>query len=208
VSTTDPITVAFAQTGHRFGRRTLFRGLDAVVAPGEVVAVLGPNGTGKSTLLKLVAGLVRPTWGAVTVAWAGRALGPAGRRAAVGYAAPDVLSYRPLTVAENLAFSARVRGLGDDWDREVVGLLGLADRLDQPVAELSSGYVQRVRLALALLHRPPVLLLDEPGANLDDDGHAQVAAVVARQRARGLCLVAANDPRDIAYGTRHFRLGG
>jgi ABC-type multidrug transport system ATPase subunit len=134
-------------------------------------------------------------------------LGPAGRRAAVGYAAPDTQPYRPLTVRENLAFFAAVRGLSAP-DLSVAEDLGLGERLDQSVGELSSGYVQRVRLALALQHRPAVLLLDEPGANLDDAGHAQVAAVVARQREAGLCFVAANDPRDIAYGNRRIQLGG
>ena len=201
------ITLTFTEAGHRFGRRVLFAGLSATFGPGEVVAVLGANGAGKSTLLKSVAGLLRPAMGRVELRWAGHVLGPRGRRAAVGYAAPDTLPYRALTVRENLAFFARVRGLPAP-DSDLAEEVGLAERLDQPVGELSSGYVQRVRLALALLHRPPLLLLDEPGANLDDPGQAQVAAIVDRQRRRGLCLVAANDPRDIAYGSRIIQLGG
>jgi heme exporter protein A len=200
------LTIAFRNAGHRFGRRVLFAGLEAVVSPGDVLAVLGPNGTGKSTLMKIVAGLIRPASGRVDIERDGRPLGPLGRRAAVGYAAPDMLPYRALTVHENLAFFAKVRGLAGIGNAAVVDWLGLEPRLAQPVAELSSGYVQRVRLALALLHDPPVLLLDEPSSNLDDAGQAQVEAIVKRQQERGICVIAANDPRDIAYGTRLLRL--
>lgn len=199
--------VVFRHAGHRYGRRVLFAGLDCVVEPGEVMVVAGANGAGKSTLLKLVAGLLTPSSGSVTIERDRRLLSPAERRAAVGYLSPETLPYRPLTVRENLRFFARVRGLSA-WDEEVVELVGLTGRLDDPVSDLSSGYVQRVKLAIALLHRPAILLLDEPSVTLDDQGQLQVAEVIRRQRERGLALVAANDPRDIAYGTRIMRLGG
>ncbi len=199
--------VVFRQAGHRYGRRVLFAGLDCVVERGEVMVVAGANGAGKSTLLKLVAGLLTPTSGSVTIERDGWLLSPTERRAAVGYLSPETLPYRPLTVRENLRFFARVRGL-TAWDEEVVELVGLTARLDDPVSDLSSGYVQRVKLAIALLHRPAILLLDEPSVTLDDQGQLQVAEVIRRQRERGLALVAANDPRDIAYGTRIMRLGG
>ncbi|HAZ62475.1 MAG TPA: transcriptional regulator, partial [Armatimonadetes bacterium] len=133
-------------------------------------------------------------------------LDDAARRAAIGYAGPDTWPYRALTVAENLEFFAHLRGV--PVDPELVALVGLEDRLGQLVSELSTGYVQRLRLALATVHRPSVLLLDEPGANLDATGHAVVAAVIAAQRERGPCLLAANDPRDIAHGNRIIELGG
>ena len=199
--------VVFRQAGHRFGRRVLFAGLDLTVSPGDVVVVAGDNGAGKSTLLRCVAGLIRPLAGEVTLERAGRPVVGLERRNAVGYLSPETMPYRPLTVRENLDFFARVRGL-PGWDADEVEQLGLTPRLDDHVSSLSSGYVQRVKLALALLHRPAVLLLDEPSVTLDETGQQQVAAVVARQRERGLAMVAANDPRDVAYGTRIVRLGG
>jgi len=205
VTSPTTITLRYQSVGHRFERRALFAGLTATFGPGDVVAVLGANGAGKSTLLKITAGLVRPTSGAVELRMGDRALSSAEHRAQVGYAAPDTLPYRPLTVGENLAFFAKLHGVTPEPD--LLDRLGLADRVDQCVAELSSGYVQRVRLALALLHRPALLLLDEPGANLDDAGHQIVAETVARQRSRGVCLIAANDPRDIAHGNRIIELG-
>lgn len=202
------VRVVFREVGHRYGARRLFAGLSASLEQGEVVVIRGPNGAGKSTLLRLIAGLLRPSTGHIDIEWRGRTLGPAGRRAAIGYAAPDCLPYRALTVRENLDFFRRVRGLAGAGDTEDIALLGLSDRLDQPVAELSSGYVQRVRLAVALVHRPPVLLLDEPGVTLDDQGYEQLGAVIARQRERGIVVLAANDPRDMEHGTSFLRLGG
>ena len=204
---TSPTTISlsYQAVGHRFERRALFAGLTATFRHGDVVAVLGANGAGKSTLLKITAGLTRPTSGEVALARGDQRLSAAEHRAQVGYAAPDSLPYRPLTVAENIDFFARLRGVEPEPD--LLARLGLADRADQTVSELSSGYVQRVRLALAVLHQPALLLLDEPGANLDEAGHGLVADVVARQRERGICLIAANDPRDIAYGNRIIELG-
>ena len=199
------ISLSYQAVGHRFERRALFAGLTATFRRGDVVAVLGANGAGKSTLLKITAGLTRPTSGEVRMARGDQRLSAAEHRAQVGYAAPDSLPYRPLTVAENIDFFARLRGVEPEPD--LLARLGLADRADQTVSELSSGYVQRVRLALAVLHQPALLLLDEPGANLDEAGHGLVAEVVARQRERGICLIAANDPRDIAYGNRIIELG-
>lgn len=207
MSTPPDITVTFRACGHRYGRRTLFRDLSAGFRSGEVIGVTGLNGAGKSTLLKLVAGLVRPSSGSVEVAAGGRPLTPDERRRALGYASPETMPYEALTVRENLRFGAALRGLSGLGDDSVVTTLGLGERLDQPAAELSSGYRQRLKLALALLHRPSLLLLDEPGVTLDDAGQAQVAAVVTTQRERGLCLLATNDPRDLAHANRIIRLG-
>ena len=202
-----PIGIELRGVGHRFGRRVLFAKVDCTIRAGDVMVVVGQNGAGKSTLLKLVAGLLRPVAGEVLVTWGGQVLDFAARRQILGYMSPETQPYRPLTVRENLRFFSRVRGLAH-WDESVVETLGLTDRLDQPVSELSSGYTQRVKLAVALLHRPPILILDEPGVTLDDRGQEQLSELVRRQRERGIALLAANVPRDVANGTRILRLGG
>lgn len=201
------IRIICSKLGHRFGKRALFSNLDLELVAGDVVMVTGSNGAGKSTLLRLIAGLVQPAAGEVILARGDLALTAAQRRRAVGYMSPDTMPYRPLTVAENLRFFARLRGLAD-WPAELPGWLGLDERLNQPVSELSSGYVQRVKLAIALLHEPEILILDEPGVTLDEAGRAVVGEAVGRQRARGIALVATNDPRELAYGTRVIRVGG
>ena len=200
------VRVVFAAVGHRYGRRRLFEDLSLTLGPGSVTVVQGSNGTGKSTLLRIVAGLLRPALGEVRLEQDGRPLDSAAWRAAVGYVSPDLAPYRALTVAENLEFYAKVRGLPIELGLEAAERVGLTPRLKDQVAELSSGYVQRVRLAVALQHRPDVLLLDEPGVTLDDHGQHQLAEIVSQQREFGVTMLATNDPRDLVYATQVIRL--
>jgi heme exporter protein A len=177
-------------------RRGLGRVSFAHAGPGCVV-VRGSNGTGKSTLLRIVAGLLRPTHGALELWVEGRGVAAERRRPWIGFASPELSFYDELTVGENLAFAAEARGMRDPGAvRESLGRVGLAGRIGDRVAALSSGLKQRLRLAFALLHRPPVLLLDEPGSHLDDDGRAVVEAIVGEQRRHGLVLLATNEDRE------------
>jgi heme exporter protein A len=122
---------------------------------------------------------------------------------------PDIQLYRELTAREHVAFVADVRGIACDAaaQDEVLMRVGLGGRADEYVAAFSSGMAQRLRYALALLHQPPILLLDEPTTNLDAAGIALVDRIVAEQRARGLTVVATNDPRDRKYGDYVLALG-
>ncbi|MDW8069575.1 MAG: nitrous oxide reductase family maturation protein NosD [Anaerolineae bacterium] len=147
----------------RFGRVWAVRGLDLVARPGEAIALWGPNGAGKTTALRCILGLLDYE-GEVRVA--GRDVwkeGPAARRW-MGYV-PQELAFYNWTVAETLRFFAGLRGVPVDWEK--VEGLGLTPYRDQPVRTLSGGLKQRLALALALMGDPPLLLLDEPTANLD-----------------------------------------
>jgi heme exporter protein A len=190
----------------RFGRRRLFEGLSVEVEPGAPLAVVGPNGSGKSTLLLVLAGVVAPTAGTVRLAVGGRDVPADERPLRVGLVAPALQLYDPLTARENLAFLARARRLPDAASR-VDGALdrvGLLARADEPLATFSTGMRQRMRLAAAVLHRPAVLLLDEPGATLDADGRALVAALVAEPGP--VVVVATNDPDEAALCPRRLTL--
>ena len=191
--------------------RRVLRGVSLAVGPGEVVSVTGRNGSGKSTLLKLIAGLLRPSQGEVSLQIGANAkpLDAAGRRQAVGYAAPDLALYDELTGRENLLFFARVRGRRlPDAERRLADV-GLAGRGNDLVCAYSSGMRQRLRLAFALLADPPVLLLDEPSLALDEAGVALVAQTVARHKAaRGVTLLATNDAGEAALGDRALVLDG
>ncbi|MFD5798046.1 ABC transporter ATP-binding protein [Streptomyces diastatochromogenes] len=147
------------------------RGLDLSLRSGELLGLLGPSGFGKSTTLRMIAGLEAVTGGDILVGGASVTARPAQERN-IGVAFENYALYPPLTVAENLAFGlrARRRSLRGDVRRKVAEIaerVGLTDVLDARPAGLSSGQKQRVSLARALIREPDVLLLDEPLSHLD-----------------------------------------
>jgi len=122
---------------------------------------------------------------------------------------PDLMLYRELTARENLRFFADVRRLrmADAAINALLERVGLGGRGDDRLSAYSSGMAQRLRYAYALLHRPPVLLLDEPTVTLDERGAAVVDALISEQRRYGIVVVATNDPRELRYGDIVLRLG-
>ena len=175
--------LSFAQVCRRFGRLTVLGGVSGSVAPGQALLVTGRNGSGKSTLLRCLAGLLAPDSGTIDFREDGGPLDAAGRRRRIGLVAPDLAFYGELTAAENLAFFSRLRGIGRERGDELLRRLELpADRL---AAALSSGMRQRLRWAWALLHRPRLLLLDEPFQNLDAAGVAIAGRLLAEHLAPG-----------------------
>ena len=192
-----------------YGARRVLAGVSLTLRRGETLVVAGSNGSGKSTLLRLLCGLQRPTGGAIAYHIGARRLRPDEARDLVGWVAPDLQLYRELTALENLQFFAQVRGLRYT-PAELEALLewvGLGGRGGDLLAAYSSGMAQRLRYAYALLHQPPVLLLDEPTVTLDERGAALVEQVVAAQRERGITIIATNDPRELRFGDYVLRLG-
>jgi heme exporter protein A len=156
--------------GRRFGERDALAGLDLVVAAGETVLITGPNGAGKTTLLRVLATVLRPTSGRVAVAGSELPAGAAGVRRAVGYAGHDPLAYPDLTAKENLELYAALYSVPEIRVAEELDRVGLDGRRGDRAAELSRGMLQRLALARVGLHRPSIVLLDEPTAGLDADG--------------------------------------
>ena len=165
----------------RYGRTTILAGLDLTLQGGEVLLLLGPNGAGKSTLLRILAGLARPDRGTVHVA--GRPVAEARRQ--VGFLAHDSLLYADLTVAENLAFAARLAGVGGEAVEAAIAQAGLEGRRDTLVRHLSRGQSQRAALMRSILHRPGLLLLDEPYTGLDAPNAARLTALLRAHRDAG-----------------------
>jgi len=179
----------------RFKRLVLFRELSLTIRPGMSVAVVGPNGSGKSTLLQIMAGLQWPTKGTVRFSVEGRAVAREEQLLQIGFVAPYINLYADFTARENLSFLAKARRLPDAASRinALLDRVGLAGRGDDLLRTFSSGMVQRMRLAAGLLHRPPLLFLDEPVTNLDDPGRRLVRTVVAEQTAAGGGVVLATN---------------
>ncbi|MDH7569730.1 MAG: heme ABC exporter ATP-binding protein CcmA [Armatimonadota bacterium] len=193
----------------RYGSRGIFRGVSFQLKRGESLAVAGPNGSGKSTLLRILCGLQRPSRGTVVCRVGETLLDERERRQVMGFVAPDLMLYEELTALENLDFFARVRGLPPDPPR-LAGLLadvGLAGREHDLLRTFSSGMRQRLKYAFALLHRPPILVLDEPTAYLDETGVRMVRRFIAQQRAEGILVFATNEQEELHFGDRVLRLG-
>lgn len=195
--------------GHRFGRNILFRDLSLDVHGGESVAVTGSNGSGKSTLLHILAGLVTPRRGSVSLDLNGESVEPSQRPFKCGFVAPYLNVYDGFSVTENLEFIARARGLKRQTSlvKELITEVGLTDRANDLVGTFSSGMKQRVRLAIAIMSDPPVLLLDEPTTTLDEAGRELVERIRVRQIARhGIVILATNDPVEAASCDRNLNV--
>jgi ABC-2 type transport system ATP-binding protein len=164
----------------RFGSREALRGVSLQADPGELVAIIGPNGAGKTTLLSILAGISSPDEGEVNAS-----------DAAVGWVPQQAALYRRLTVEENLLLFARLEGHEDPHAsvEEMLELTGLRERRGEIVARLSGGNQQRINIAIGLLSRPGVLLLDEPSVGLDPRQRARLWEFVSGLAGRGTTVI-------------------
>ncbi len=164
----------------RYGEREALRGVDFAADAGELVAVIGPNGAGKTTLLSILAGTVQPDAGEVS--------SPNGD---VGWVPQQAALYRRLTVEENLLLFARLEKREEPRVavEEMLELTGLGERRGEVVAKLSGGNQQRINIAIGLLSRPAVLLLDEPSVGLDPRQRARLWEFVSGLAGRGTTVI-------------------
>jgi ABC-2 type transport system ATP-binding protein len=152
----------------RFGDFTAVDHITFDVEPGQVIGYLGPNGSGKTTTIRMLLGLIKPSEGSATVLGYDSATQSAEVRARTGYMSQKFALYNELTTRENLSFYAGVYGV-KEYRRvdEVLEQLGLLQQADQQVKTLSAGWRQRLALAAAIVHHPKLLLLDEPTSGVD-----------------------------------------
>jgi heme exporter protein A len=177
----DAPAVALRDLGRAYGERVALTGVTLELPRGATLAVFGANGAGKTTLLRVLATLLRPHAGSAAVL--GRELPREGWavRGRVGLLAHEPLLYRDLSARENLRFHSRLHGVADGRAEELLDAVGMARRADEPLRALSRGMTQRVAICRAVLHRPELLLLDEPLANLDPGAAVGVAPLIGRE---------------------------
>ena len=195
----------------RFGERTALQGVTVAVPAGATLAVLGRNGAGKSTLLRVLATLLRPHGGEAMVL--GQSLPGRGFavRPRIGYIGHEPLLYRDLSGRENLRYHARLHGAAPERIEELLEVVDMRARADDPVRSLSRGMVQRLSICRGVLHNPDVLLLDEPRANLDPGAGQLVEAMIGRP-ARVTRVLTSHDPlqalaeADLVLGLRDGRM--
>ncbi|MDD4051636.1 MAG: heme ABC exporter ATP-binding protein CcmA [candidate division Zixibacteria bacterium] len=193
----------------RFGTRRVLEDVSFSLSVGDSLAVVGKNGSGKTTLLKILAGLAAPTRGTVTFSNEKQKLDRAEVRQCLSYVGPELTLYDFLTAAENLTFFAAMRGTSVDtaWVETMLAALQLGGRGGDFYGAYSSGMKQRLKYAVALLNDPVYLLLDEPTANLDDEGKKIVAEIIARQKKNGIVIVATNEAGEYGFADKLIRLG-
>jgi len=184
-----------------FGRNILFSDINFTLCENHSLAVTGRNGSGKTTLLKILAGLLSPTGGRVQCSLEGTQIDPANLYRHLGFVSPYLQLYDEFTAWENLDLFRRIRGIGtaDTMLQELLERVNLGRKRNEMVRTFSSGMKQRLKYACALLHEPPILLLDEPTANLDAEGKSTVQSFVKEQHRRGILVMATNEPEELKW---------
>src|SRR3954471_8138979 len=194
----------------RYGERVALSGLALRVEEAQTLAVFGANGAGKTTLLRVLAALLRPHGGQARVLGAELPKEAWKVHGKVGFLGHEPLLYRELSGRENLRYHARLHDVEESRVGEVLAAVGMERRADEPLRDLSRGMVQRLAAARAVLHRPPLLLLDEPRSGLDPAAADLLEPLIGRASGRTRVLVThdvegALSEADVALGLRGGR---
>lgn len=177
----------------RYGRLAALAGVTFDVRPGELFGLLGPNGAGKTTLMNILSGLSESSGGEVRLFGRSFTRHDRDARRKIGLATQDLAVYPDLSARENMLFFGKLYGLsGADLDgrvREMLSAVGLTDRANQRVGTFSGGMKRRLNLAVALVHRPQLLLLDEPTTGVDPQSRNHIFEQVRAHNAAGLTVI-------------------
>jgi ABC-2 type transport system ATP-binding protein len=192
--------ISLAEVRKSFGTTVAVDRLTMSVGRGEMVGVIGPDGAGKTTTLRLICGLLAPDSGAIRVLGADPFRARRDATAAIGYLSQRFSLYGDLSIDENIAFFARIHGVWDFKDRRerLLRLTGLTDFRGRLADRLSGGMKQKLALACTLVHEPPVLVLDEPTTGVDPVSRREFWKLLAEFQAQGLTMVMATPYLDEA----------
>ncbi len=194
------ITLQASSIKKVFNRRVVFQGISFVLKQGQALRVTGKNGSGKSTLLRILAHVLSPTEGSVILfPESGKLDRPL--QSCIGFVSPSLTLYEEFSGRENLELALAIRCLPRNTHLidQLLDQFSLGGFKDTPARFYSSGMKQRLKYAFALIHKPPLLMLDEPMANLDQEGAMVVRQLMTEHRQTGLLVVATNDPADLDH---------
>lgn len=180
------------------------------LSSGESLAITGKNGSGKSTLIKILSGLLTPTKGKVNYELSGTSVELDVLRPIIGLVSPYLQLYDEFSALENLMILLKIRNNAIPAQGELERIFrtfGLWERRDDVVRTFSSGMKQRLKYIVALAHAPLIVMLDEPTANLDDDGCGVVRDTVQELQSHALTIIATNDEREASWCKKRIHVG-
>ncbi len=185
-----------------FGNRQVIRDINFTIESPDSLVISGPNGSGKTTLIRMICGLLSPTSGGIHFYHGSRELTRDQANQQIGLVGPYLQFYKDLTGWENLDFFARARCGSVNKKRifDLLEQLGLKGRHNDELKAYSSGMLQRIKYVAALYHRPGLLILDEPTANLDETGKQQVYEIIAAHKKENIVIIATNEKEELQLG--------
>jgi heme exporter protein A len=191
-----------------YGRRLIFKDLNFKIEDYGILGISGANGTGKSTLIRILAGVDSPTSGKVIHTNNFKEVLPDKLHNHIGFVSPYLILYEEFSALENLNHIARIRGVKFD-NEKIEYLLNqflLYDRRNDIVKTYSSGMKQRLKFIFALMHSPQLIILDEPTSNLDSEGKESVYKIIEEESKSGIVIIASNEKSDLALCSKEIKL--
>ncbi|MBK9071146.1 MAG: ABC transporter ATP-binding protein [Myxococcales bacterium] len=187
-----PALLVVEAVSRQFGARTAVAAVSLLARPGEIVGLLGPNGAGKTTLISMICGVLPPTNGRIAIGGFDVAQQPAEAKQRLGMVPQELAIYEELSSLQNLAyFASMYRDVADlpAAMQRALGIAGLWDRRHDRVSTFSGGMKRRLNVACALVHAPPLVVLDEPTVGIDPQSRAFIFDALTALRAAGTCIL-------------------
>jgi heme exporter protein A len=206
----NSISIIVSGLSKDFNRSSIFRDISFTLSSPASLSITGKNGAGKSTLSKILAGLLSSTRGTITYSVDEKQIGIEEFKHHIGFVSPYLNLYDEFTVLENLRFLSSIRAASQQNGnriKELLILVGLWNRRDDIVGTFSSGMKQRLKYAFALLHKPAVLILDEPTSNLDGEGIDVVKQIMLEQKRSNILIIATNNKEEAHWCAQQIQVG-